>query len=952
METNPIQALHEQGQSVWLDYIRRALLTSGELERLIDLGLTGMTSNPTIFEKAISGSSDYDAQMQSLIAEGKGTREIIDALTIQDIQMAADLFRPVYDQTDGEDGFVSIELDPNLAYRTEETIAAAQALHPRLNRPNVMIKVPATREGIPAIEALTADGISINITLIFSVAQYEKVAEAYIAGMKALLQRGGTPGPLRSVASLFVSRLDTVVDRLLEARIQAARAETERERLKGLLGKAGIANAKMVYQKFKKIFQGDAFAPLREQGVPVQRLLFGSTSTKNPHYSDVLYMEALIGPNTINTVPQKTLNAFLDHGRVRPTLEEDLEGARGVLAALSQLGIDLPQITEKLQEEGVQEFSDSFKKLIDCVAEKGERLRRGGADRFSIALGSDEGAVEEQLRALEQMRFAERLWKKDPTLWKEDPESQKKIKNRLGWLTITEPMMDHVDRIIAFARSIRDAGFIDVLLLGMGGSSLCAEVCRKSFGVATGFPDLKVLDSTDPATILDAEQAIDLRRTLFIVASKSGTTLEVQSLYRYFFEKLKAIEPDGAIGRHFIAITDPGTPLERQARENDFREIFLNPPDIGGRYSALSYFGLVPAALIGVDLVAFLDRAEEMVHSAASCVPAEENPGIRLGAILGALARRGRDKVTLIASPAIESFGDWLEQLLAESTGKEGKGLVPVVGEALGAPAVYGDDRLFVSLSLDSDSDPRRDAQVDALRKSGHPVVEIPLRDRFDLGREFFRWEVATATAGAILEVNPFDEPNVAESKERTNEILEEFEKRRRLPSRGPALEVDGLRIHGETRAFSKGAPGDFLSLFLNQAQPSDYVAIMAYLERSERHDMSLQQLRTMIRDRTHLATTLGYGPRFLHSTGQLHKGGPSKGRFLQITVEDLQAFPIPGAPYGFSLLKQAQALGDFLSLTNRGRPILEINLGREVASGLQRLIDLLGGRPAMKKAV
>lgn len=950
METNQIQALQEQGQSVWLDYIRRALITSGEMQRLIDAGLTGMTSNPTIFEKAISGSSDYDTQMRSLIERGEGTREIIDALMIEDIQMAADLFRPVYDRTEGEDGFVSIELDPNLAHRTGETIAAAEALHPRLNRPNVMIKVPATREGIPAIEALTAAGISINITLIFSLEQYEKVAAAYIAGMEALLQRGGTPGPLRSVASLFVSRLDMVVDRLLEARIQTARAETERERLKGLLGKAGIANAKVVYQKFKEIFQGSAFASLRERRVPLQRLLFGSTSAKNPNYADVRYMEGLIGPNTINTVPQKTLNAFLDHGRVRPTLEEDLEGARGALASLSQLGIDLSQITEKLQEEGVQDFADSFKKLIDCVAEKGERLRRGGAVRFSEALGSEAGAADAQLRDLEQKRFAERLWRKDPSLWKEDPEAQKKIRNRLGWFTVTEPMMDHVDRIIAFARSIREAGFTDALLLGMGGSSLCAEVCRKSFGVATGFPDLKVLDSTDPATILDTEQSIDLRRTLFIVASKSGTTLEVQSLYRYFFEKLKTIQPDDAIGQHFIAITDPGTPLEKQAREDGFREIFLNPPDIGGRYSALSYFGLVPAALIGVDLVAFLDRAEEMVHSAASCVPAEENPGIRLGAILGALALRGRNKVTLIASPAIGSFGDWLEQLLAESTGKEGKGLVPVVGETLGAPAVYGDDRLFVSLRVDSD--PRRDAQVDALRKSGHPVVEIGLRDLLDLGREFFRWEVATAVAGTILGVNPFDEPNVAESKEKTNALLEEFQKRGRLPSRGPALEVEGLQIHGETLAFSKGAPGDFLSLFLNQSQPSDYVAIMAYLERSERHDALLQQFRAMIRDRTHLATTVGYGPRFLHSTGQLHKGGPGEGRFLQITTEDRQALPIPGAPYGFSLLKQAQALGDFLSLTNRGRSILEIHLGREVASGLQKLIDLLGEQQAMKKAV
>jgi transaldolase len=372
MKRNPIQELQRQGQRLWLDYIQRALITSGELQRLIDEGLTGITSNPTIFEEAISGSGDYDAPMRALIAEGKGALEIIDALTIQDIQMAADRFRPVYDRTRGEDGFVSIELNPNLADRTDETIAAAKALHPRLDRPNVMIKVPATGAGIPAIEALTAEGISINVTLIFSIEQYEKVARAYLAGMKRRLERGEPIGSVRSVASLFVSRFDTVVDRLLDARIQAAQTEEERRRLRGLLGKVGVANAKRVYQKFKELFQG-------EGSVPLQRLLFGSTGTKNPHYSDVLYVEELIGPNTINTVPQKTLNAFRDHGRVRPSLEEDLEGARTTLEALATLGIDLAQITQELQEKGVAAFADSYGKLIDCVARKSERLRSGRA---------------------------------------------------------------------------------------------------------------------------------------------------------------------------------------------------------------------------------------------------------------------------------------------------------------------------------------------------------------------------------------------------------------------------------------------------------------------------------------------------------------------------------------------------------------------------------------------
>ncbi len=542
---------------------------------------------------------------------------------------------------------------------------------------------------------------------------------------------------------------------------------------------------------------------------------------------------------------------------------------------------------------------------------------------FIASLGRYEAQVEKRLRSLDQEGFSEKLWAGDAALWKADPEVQKKIKNRLGWLTVTKTMAGQVGELGEFAQSVKEAGFTEVVLLGMGGSSLCPEVCRMTFGVADGYPDLKVLDSTDPATILHVEKDLDLRKTLFIVASKSGTTIEVQSLYRYFSEKVRAIERN-SIGKYFIAITDLGTPLENLAKSEGFKKVFLNPSDIGGRYSALSYFGLVPAALIGINLDVFLNRAERMVQLCGSGIPAEENPGIRLGVILGELGKAGRDKVTLITSPSIRSFGVWAEQLLAESTGKDGKGLVPIEGEAIGSPEVYGEDRLFIHLSTASSTDQKLNKTIQALERSGHPAVKILLRDSLDLAGEFFRWEIATAVAGAILGINPFDEPNVTESKENTRKVLEEAHKIGKLY---PQHEISEEK-------------GEAVTRFLNQSKAADYVVLMAYLERSDDHERLLQEIRLAIRDHFRVATMLGYGPRFLHSTGQLHKGGPPNGLFLQITADDKEDIPIPGEKYTFGILKRAQALGDFYSLTNRGLRVLQIHLGQNIEKDLKRLLQ------------
>ncbi len=942
--SSPLLELPKLGQSVWYDNMRRGLITSGEFRRMVEEdGVTGVTSNPTIFEKAITASADYDAAISELISQGKDVNQIYQALVVEDIQMAADILRPTYDRTAGRDGYACLEVSPELANETQATIDSARALFRALDRPNVMIKIPGTPEGIPAIEQCLSEGININVTLLFGVENYEQVALAYIAGLEKLAAKGKPIDRIASVASFFVSRVDTLVDKRLDERARVASTPQERERIESLLGKAGIANAKVAYRKFQEIFGGERFQALAKEGAGVQRCLWASTSTKNPHYRDVMYAEGLIGPDTVDTMPQATLDAFREHGRPAATLGQGLDAADETLSALGgEVGIDFRRVTDQLQMEGVQLFVDSYRKLIQGLRAKREAILAEATGPYSAALGEHRRQVEERLRSLEDEGFTRRLWAKDASLWKSGADEQRAIKNRLGWLTATQSMLEHCDALRAFAAEVKDAGFRRAVLLGMGGSSLAPEVFQRTFGPAAGHPDLAVLDTTDPAAILALDRELDLARTLFIVSSKSGTTTETSALCRYFFEKMRAVKGPQA-GENFAAITDRSTPLERLAAENGFRRCFLNAADIGGRFSVLSYFGLVPAAVLGMDVERLLDGAEALAQASASCIAPADNPGVWLGAILGELAKAGRDKVTLAPSPAVAAFGTWVEQLLAESTGKEGRGLVPIDREPLGEAAAYGDDRLFVHLHLEGQAD-GLDEKLRPLETAGHPVLRLRLTDAYDLGREFFRWEVATATAGAILGVNPFDEPNVQESKDNTTRLLKEG-----VQAQAPVLQEDGLALYCDeaTAAVLGGAAGDgsltaHLAAHLRRARPGDYLALTAYLPPSAAHDDVLQAIRLRLRDSLRLATTLGYGPRYLHSTGQLHKGGPDKALFIQLTADDPQELPIPGETYGFSTLKQAQALGDLASLQGRGRRVVRVHLGRDVAAGLRRLQTLV----------
>jgi len=565
-------------------------------------------------------------------------------------------------------------------------------------------------------------------------------------------------------------------------------------------------------------------------------------------------------------------------------------------------------------------------------------------EKQQLSLGSYQHAYGARLKAWSGEEIGRRLWQKDGTVWVVDPAeaaSAGDLTDRLGWLTLPAVMPNELENLQAFSREMRNAGFSQVVLLGMGGSSLAPEVFMRTFGNRPGYPPVTVLDSTHPVSIQRVLQSIDVAKTLFIVSSKSGGTIETLSFYKFFFEAVKDKRDDP--GLNFVAITDPGSALEKLAGEKNFRRVFSAPPEVGGRYSALTYFGMVPAALIGVDVKTILERASIMAHACSSGVPADKNPGLMLGAAMGELALAGRDKITFLASPGISSFGAWVEQLIAESTGKKGTGILPVVDTKPGPPDAYSRDRFFIYLRLAGDENDTLDQMVNSLEKKGHPVVRIHLDEKPDMGAEFFRWEMATAAAGAVLGINPFDQPDVEAAKIKARELMDAYRKNGVLPSDEPVLTDQAMQLYGGTGSGSSTAAGH-LADFLKQKREGDFVAIMAYISSSPQSDELLDEMRIFLRDRLHIATTVGYGPRFLHSTGQLHKGGRNNGLFIQITHTPESDCAIPGEPYSFGTLIAAQALGDYQALQERKRRLIRFHLGSDLVAGLERLRDIIEG--------
>ncbi|HTP00428.1 MAG TPA: bifunctional transaldolase/phosoglucose isomerase [Anaerolineales bacterium] len=892
-----IRKLNELGQSLWMDNIERKLLENGETKALIDRGdIRGMTSNPTIFDKAIEKTHDYDEALMPLAWSGWDSEKIFWELIVEDIRSAADLFLPLYEESNGGDGYISIEVSPLLANDSDASAAQAQQLWARVARPNLMVKIPATEAGISAIRRSVAAGININITLIFSLARYAQVMEAYLSGLEDRLAAGHPIEQLASVASFFVSRVDSNVDKKLPEDSP-------------LRGKIGIANAKLAYEQFQKMFSGERWDKLAARGARLQRPLWASTSTKNPAYPDTLYVDNLIGPNTVNTLPPQTLDAARDHARPEITITKDIDQAHAQMEELAATGLSIDKVTDELEEEGIRLFSESVKSLLKTIEQ-----RRNDAVH---ELGPLADAVAKRVARLEADSFPARFWAHDPTLWTSDPQGGTEVTMRMGWTESPGKAVALLSSYRSFADEVHKAGLHRYLVLGMGGSSLTAEVISSLFGDASRKDAayntdgcLAILDSTDPEQVARTAADFPPDQTLYIVASKSGGTAETTAGYDYFW---KLSKKDGS---HFIATTDENTSLEQLARQHAFRRIFTSDAAVGGRYSALTDFGMVPAALLGIDLERFVGRAAWMARQCGRDIPPARNPGLVLGAVLGEAALAGRDKLTILADDAVTPLANWIEQIVAESSGKDGKGILPVPLEPLDSPHVYGRDRIFVYLRQTGELD----GGADALAAAGFPVLRYPVLHPYEAAAEFFRWEVSVPTACHILGVNAFDQPDVQESKDRTKQKIAEYRKKGRLNEGNWDLEVRASGLQGS---------GSRLDDFVARGEPPDYFAINAYLPRTREMEDELQRLRVAIRERTECAVAAGFGPRFQHSTGQFHKGGPASGLFIQIVSDPERDIEIPNEGMSFGTLIRAQALGDFETLVARHRQAIRVHLSR-----------------------
>lgn len=915
-----LQELHQLGQSTWLNYLRHSYIRSGELAEHVKMGIQGVTVNAQVYRRAIIGSTDYDAAIRKAVAEGKPARLIHETLMVDDIQRAADALLPVFEATNYYDGFVSYEMDPALLVDATSAIAGARHFSHLIDRHNVMVEIPATEAGIQAIRRLIADGFSVNATHLFSVTGYEQVAAAYIEGLAEYAESHSVWRIMpTAVASFSLKPIDAAIDPWLE---KHGHPEWR--------GKTAIALAKILYSRFQQIFSGPEWDRLAAKGARALRPKWTRITPSEFEYGSLHYVNELIGPDTVVTFPQTVLNEFLQQGRAAETVTTGVEESEGLLEQLEASGLPLSTYLSRIQEEYYLNTDRWFESLVAAVIRKRDELDthwRGMTTR----LGALQPEVDEGLRSLCQQKIICRVWDHDYTVWKPEPTE---ITNRLDWLRVMDAMAEKAGRLTAFTNEIISEGYTHALLLGMGGSSLAPELYEKTFGRPSRpanlpFPylDLIVIDTTDADAIRAAEAAVDLKKTLFIVSTKSGGTVETLSAFKYFYNQLSDEVGSEAAGRHFIGITDPGSKINEIGRQYGFRDVFINNPNIGGRYSALSYFGLVPAALVGTNITELLERASCSASNATvcHCDDIADNHAALVGTTMGKAALVGRDKITFIISAALASFGDWVEQLIAESTGKEGKGILPVAHEPHAPVETYGADRLFVHLRLEGDTGD--DEFVSALASAGHPVITLRLKDLYDIGGQFLLWEMATAIAGYFLQINPFDQPNVEAAKVKAREIVADYAKKGSLPA------GDFAPLNPTT-----------LKQFLDQAKPGDYVSIHAYVQSTPETDVALQSLRQAIHLRTGLATTAGYGPRFLHSTGQLHKGDRGNGLFIQFVSDAAEDLPIPDeagsatSSMSFNVLKKAQALGDAAALREVKRRVISFEVGSNAIGAIKEL--------------
>lgn len=953
----PVHEAHAYGQSIWLDNISRDLLLSGELRRWVENeGIRGVTSNPSIFEKAIAQSSDYDPAARALIGQGASDAlDVFERLAVQDIQLGCDVLRPIWEESQGRDGFVSLEVSPHLSDDTQGTIAEARRLAAAVARDNLMIKVPATPEGIPAIQQLISDGIHINVTLLFAVDAYQAVHQAYIAGLEARLERGESVSGIASVASFFISRIDAMVGQHISAKLESESDEGVRGRLEALNAKVAIANAKLAYALFLEALAGERWQRLENAGADPQRVLWASTGTKDPALPKTLYVDELIGKHTVNTLPAATLEAFREEGNARDALGSDpvplKAEAQAILSEVDALGIPMKEITDSLLTKGCALFSDAFDGLLLSVETKRQTLLGAALPSARYALGSAASDVDSVSEAWVQGGKTHALWRKQAAIFSDADESR-----WMGWLDLPSAEPEVAVGAAGLREAVRNHPANTAVVIGMGGSSLWPDVLGQTFkaeaenaGDGRKTRRLTILDTTLPDAVEAQLAALDLERCLFFVSSKSGSTIEPNAIFELVHARLVDKVGAEAAGQHFVAITDPGSALEARAAELGFLGVALGRADVGGRFSALSPFGLLPAEAMGLDPEALLARARTMAAACAPFVSPERNPGVALGLALGAMSRQGRDKLSLSISPEIALFTDWIEQLVAESTGKHGRGIVPIAGEPLGAPARYANDRVFVDVALANDATRAdREKRLAALEAAGHPVIRIELAERLDLIQEVFRWQMATAVAGALWDLNPFDQPDVEAAKIASRALMDEAGNGGALPVPEATAESNGARWIASSALGTGEDAAALVRSLLDGLTANDTFVVNAFLPPTPEIRDALQSLREKVGAARNVATTLDFGPRYLHSTGQLQKGGPNRvaGVHLWQSAASRPGAPlaIPGIGGEFDVLAEAQAVGDYNVLAERGRRILGIDVGADPEATIAHLADLIDG--------
>ena len=899
--------LYESGQSIWLDNLHRGMIKNGKLAKDIEHGLIrGVTSNPSIFRKAITNSRDYENSLIPMALANVDAEEIYFQLTVDDIRNTADLFRDLYIESQGNDGFVSLEVSPLFAHDAESTIKQAKQLWKSVNRPNLMIKVPVTKDSFSVITELTSAGINLNLTLIFSPNIYEKAALAYIDGLNQRIENGESIEKIRSVASIFVSRVDKKIDSLLSEKSVSMRS---------LQGKAAIRNAQKIYNLNLEIFNGEKFDVIKEHGGKAQRILWASTNSKNPLYKSTYYVDTLVGKNTVNTVEPETLDALLKSCNTKPVLPVQNNDIDIFFNSLDNAGINMDAVYEQLEEEGIAAFINDYEATLDSICTRCEIIRNN--------MQYLQNNIEKSLEMYAQDSLMRRIFSKDPTVWTFNTQSYPEIRSRLGWLDTYKNTEPSIPDYASLRNELKKEGISKILLIGTGGFSVTAEVTASVFENESDL-SLEIIDSTDPIQINDIKKEHDPKTTLYIAASKSGNTIEVQALLKLFYKHTEEICGEDA-GKHFIAITDPGSVLEKQSKELGFRKVYFSDASSGSRFSALTPYGIIPAVLAGLDHQKIGSKVYRMMQNCSPSLPIYRNEGAALGTFLGISSLEGKDKLTIITDPEFNSFGTWLEQLIAGSSGKEGKGIIPIVLEPSLENKPYSEDRIFVYINYNNS----HSNEIEKIKGEGHPVFEIYLDDKYDLFAEFYRWEIATAVACAVLGVNAFDQPDEQESKNLASAKIARFHEDNCLDEILPNWSDENSEIWLSENSCDISGCADYneiITRFISGAEAGkNYISINAYLPEKTEIYTWLQQLRSMILKCTNCATVLGFGPRFQHYTGQLQKGGTNEGYFIQIVTDYDEDLSIPNENISFKIMERAQSLADMESLTAKERHVIRI---------------------------